>query len=212
MKKNRKRIVKEPDIRRAEIVLAAKELFEKEGYTSTTIEDIIRKAGIAKGTFYYYFKSKKEILSALVENIGGEMERLFNSIIESGHLTALEKLKLIFQGPEKKAITQYSVMEVIHKPENRELQEQLNIQAVAIIAPLIAKVFEQGYKEGVFKNILTVESIQVFIAGSQFVLNSGLFDWSPQKRVAFLKSIQAILEQLVDVESGVLSFIASEEV
>jgi AcrR family transcriptional regulator len=185
-------------------------LFEKEGYTATPIEAIIRKAGIAKGTFYYYFKSKKEILSALVEDIGREMERLFHSIIETDHLTALEKLKHIFQGPEKRAITKCSVMEVIHKPENRELQEELNIQAVAAIAPLISEVFEQGYKEGIFKNKVSVESIQILIAGSQFILNSGLFDWPSQKRVTFLKSIQTILEQLADVKPGVLSFISEE--
>ena len=210
MKKIRKRIVKEPDVRRAEIILAAKELFEKDGYATTPIEAIIKKAGIAKGTFYYYFKSKKEILSALVEGIGSEMEQLLNSIIETKHLTALEKLKLIFRGPEKKAITKYSVMEVIHKPENRELQEQLNVCGVAVIAPLIAKVFEQGFKEGVFKNRMTVESIQIFIAGTQFVLDSGLFDWSSPKRRAFLKSIQSILEQLVDVKPGMLNFISEE--
>lgn len=208
MKKIKKRIVKEPDIRRAEIILAAKELFEKEGYTVTPIEAIIRRAGIAKGTFYYYFKSKQEILSALVDDIGREMEQLFHSIIETGHLTALEKLKLIFQGPEKRTITQYSVMEVIHKPENRELQEQLNIQAVATIAPLITQIFEQGYQEGVFKNKVRVESIQILIAGSQFVLGSGLFDWASPKQMAFLKSIQNILEQLAGVKPGMLSFIA----
>jgi AcrR family transcriptional regulator len=210
MKKIKKRIVKQPDIRRAEIILAAKKLFEKEGYASTPIEAIIRKAGIAKGTFYYYFKSKQEILSALVDDIGREMEQLFHSIIEATHLAALEKLKLIFQGTEKRAITQYSVMKVIHKPENRELQEQLNIQAVATIAPLITQVFEQGYQEGIFKKKVTVESIQILIAGSQFVLSSGLFDWTPSKRVSFLKSIQNILEQLADVKPGVLSFISEE--
>jgi AcrR family transcriptional regulator len=210
VKRIKKRIVKEPDIRRGEIILAARKLFEKKGYTATPIEAIIQKAGIAKGTFYYYFKSKKDILSALVEDIGREMEQLFHSIIENNHIISIDKLKLIFQGQEKRAITKYSLMEVIHKPENRELQEQLNIQAVAIIAPLITQVFEQGYHEGIFNKKVTIESIQVLIAGSQFVLNSGLFDWSAKKRMEFLKSIQTILEQLADVKPGVLNFICEE--
>jgi AcrR family transcriptional regulator len=211
MKTVTKRIVKEPGIRRAEIILVAKELFEKDGYTNTPVEAIIRKSGIAKGTFYHYFKSKNEILKALVENTRIEMEALFNSIIESNKLTALEKLKLIIRGPKKKAIIKSSAMQIIHKPENRELQEQLNIQTVAIIAPLIAKVFEEGYKEGVFNNLVPVESIQIFIAGSQFVLDSGLFTWSPQRRITFLKSIQKDLERLTGVKPGTLSFISNEE-
>ena len=205
-----KRIVKEPDIRRAEIILAAKELFETQGYTNTPVESIIRKVNIAKGTFYYYFKSKNEILKALVENTGEEMEELFNSIIDVKHLSALEKLKLIFRGPKKTEITKSSVMQVIHKPENRELQEQLNIQAVEVIAPLIAKVFEQGYVEGIFKNKVSVEIIQIMVAGSQFVLDSGLFEWSSQQRKTFLKSMQILLEQLTGVKPGRFSFIANE--
>ena len=118
------------------------------------------------------------------------MAELYNSIIESSHLTAHEKLKLMLRGPEKKAITDSSIMEVIHKPENRELQEQLNIKAVQVIAPLLAKVLEQGYQEGVFKNHVSVEIIQIFIAGTQFALDSGLFNWSSKQRVEFLKSIQ----------------------
>ena len=64
-----KRIVKAPEIRRQEIIEAAQRLFEKEGYSKTSIEAIIQEAGIAKGTFYYYFKSKQEILLLLLKEV-----------------------------------------------------------------------------------------------------------------------------------------------
>lgn len=102
-------------------------------------------------------------------------------------------------------------MDILHKPENRELQEELNIKAVLIIAPLMTQVCEQGYKEGNFKNRISVESIQVFIAGVQFVLDSGLFDWSIDKRVIFLKAIQTDFERLLGVKPGLLKFISNEE-
>jgi hypothetical protein len=124
--------------------------------------------------------------------------------------TAVKKLKLMLRGAEKKAKTKSSVMKIIHKPENRELQEQLNIQTVATIAPLIAKVLEQGYEEGVFKTKISTESIQLILAGSQFVLDSGLFDWTPKKRVAFLKALQNIFEHMINAKPGTLSFIAKE--
>ena len=204
------RIVKKPDIRRAEIILAAEELFEKEGYTKTPVEAIIKKAGIAKGTFYYYFKSKHDILRAIVENIGSELEAHFKNIIGSSKLTAIEKLKLVIKGPEKKEKIKPSIMEILHKPENRELQEQINIQTVEIIAPLIAKIFEQGYKDGLFKKVISVETIQLLFAGSQFVLDSGLFNWTSKKRIAFLKEMQKLAELLTGAKSGSLSFISKE--
>lgn len=203
-----KRIVKSPDIRRLEIMGCAEKLFKKQGYANTSVESIIKEVGIAKGTFYYYFKAKKDILEALVEQLGLEMEAHFNSIVEMDNLTTLEKFKLMLEGPQKKKITSSTVMKIIHKPENRELQEKLNIKSVKIIAPLITKVLEKGKAEGIFTIVPAVESVQLILAGSEFILSSGLFSWSSKKRKAFLKSIQNILELLVGAKSGALSFIA----
>lgn len=202
------RIVKNPDVRRLEIIQAAEKLFGQEGYTKTSVESIIKKAGIAKGTFYHYFKAKKDVLEALVEQIGIEMETHFNSIIETKELTSIQKLKLMLTGKEKQKITSSPVMKIIHKPENRELQEKLNIQSVNVIAPLLAKVLQQGKQEGVFTLSPPVESVQLILAGSEFILSSGLFILPAKKRVAFLKSAQNIFELLVDAKPGTFSFIS----
>lgn len=44
----------------------AMDLFAKKGYDSASIEEITAVAGVAKGTLYYYFKSKEEILKFLI--------------------------------------------------------------------------------------------------------------------------------------------------
>lgn len=57
-------------IRRAtteQILNTALSLFCEKGYYSTSIEDIAKQAQISKGLLYHYFKSKEEVLSALVE-------------------------------------------------------------------------------------------------------------------------------------------------
>lgn len=202
-----KRIVKHPDIRRLEIMHEAEKLFKTKGYNKTSVEAIIKKAGISKGAFYHYFKSKKDILQALVNYISDDMAEHFNSILENKDLTAIKKLQLMLRGPEKIAKTKSAVMSIIHKPENRELQEELNIQSVKIIAPLIAKVLEQGKKEGIFKKSVSVESVQLMLAGTEFVLSSGLFEWPLKKQKAFQKSIQMLLEQITGAKPGTFNFI-----
>ena len=99
-------------------------------------------------------------------------------------------------------------MDLIHKPENRELQEQLNIQTVEKIAPLLAKVLEQGRKEGLFHTSVSVESIQLILAGSQFLLDSGLFNWTSDKQKAILNAVQSTLELVIRVKPGTLGFIS----
>ncbi len=205
-----KRIVKHPDIRRAEILAAAEKLFAKQGYSKTSVEAIIQDAGIAKGTFYYYFKSKTDILQALVEQTGSQLEEYFKQIAENKQFTALQKLEKMLRGPEKQAKANSSVMKTIHKSEHRELQEGLNIQCINTVSPILFEVLQQGYQEGVFSKLVSLESIQLMLAGSQFILDSGLFQWGKEQRLSFLKSIQDMFELMTGAKSGLLKFISEE--
>ena len=49
------------------------ELFTTKGLTKTTISDIVDQAGVAKGTFYLYFKDKYDIRNKLVSHKTGEL-------------------------------------------------------------------------------------------------------------------------------------------
>ena len=49
------------------LLQSAYALFMEKGVVKTSIDEIVQKANVAKGTFYLYFKDKKEILAALVE-------------------------------------------------------------------------------------------------------------------------------------------------
>ncbi len=58
-----------PEERRLSILNAAKEMFAIKGYHETSISDIIKRADIARGTFYLYFKDKREIFDALFDHL-----------------------------------------------------------------------------------------------------------------------------------------------
>lgn len=205
-----KLLVKKSDIRKAEIIAAADRLFQKHGYENTSVEAIIQEAGIAKGTFYYYFKAKKDLLQALVELICSDVEEHCHSIVEKKNLNATKKLQMILRGSAKKTKTKPPILKIIHLPENRELQEKLNIQAVKTIAPFLCKVMDQGYQERIFNKSVSIESIQIILAGTQFVLDSGLFEWSAKKRQSFLNSIQLLFELITGAKPNTLRFIGKE--
>ena len=58
-----------PEERKLSILNAAKEMFAINGYHDTSISDIIKRADIARGTFYLYFKDKREIFDALFDQL-----------------------------------------------------------------------------------------------------------------------------------------------
>ena len=72
--KSKKQIVSE--FRRGEILDAARKVFARKGFADGIVDDIASEAGLAKGTIYLYFRSKKEIYIALLQH---DMEALKTS-------------------------------------------------------------------------------------------------------------------------------------
>lgn len=54
-----------PDLRRRDLMDAAERIFIHKGFAVTTVDEITHAAGVAKGTFYLYFRSKEDLLAAL---------------------------------------------------------------------------------------------------------------------------------------------------
>lgn len=59
--------------RRAQILGVARKEFARRGYHSTTIEDIVAAAGIARGTFYLYFADKRGVFEELVDRFSARL-------------------------------------------------------------------------------------------------------------------------------------------
>ena len=75
---------------KSRIIKAAWNLFYKDGYDQTTVEDIIAASKTSKGTFYHYFKGKEALLNTLSSLLDEKYEELASSI--DPNLSAREKL------------------------------------------------------------------------------------------------------------------------
>lgn len=75
------------DARREEIIAVARELFEEQGLSKTSVKDITDRVGVARSLFYHYFANKDEVVSAVLDSlIGDYLEALaiWNSEREEG--------------------------------------------------------------------------------------------------------------------------------
>jgi AcrR family transcriptional regulator len=202
------RIVKTYEERRSELLAVAGELFASQGYQATTIDAIIRKTGVAKGTFYYYFKNKQDILEALASESVARIVEQARSVAEAQGISALEKTRRILGNRGPSRIVDSTVMENLHMPENRELHERINVETIQLFAPVLAKVLEQGIDEGVFDVERPLETLQILLAGSLFLLDSGIFPWSRDEVAARQRAMQILVERAMGLEPDSLSFIA----
>ena len=83
--------------KRKKILDKAWELFRKNGYEETKVEDITRELGVSKGSFYTYFKTKEDVLFSILEKIEIEIENSINDID-----TSEEPSKVLYNLLEKR--------------------------------------------------------------------------------------------------------------
>lgn len=81
---------------RDKILQAATELFYQKGFSNTSFNDVAVASGIPKGNFYYYFKSKDELLTAVIEMRKAGLQQMIQQW-EAGHASPQERLRLIVQ-------------------------------------------------------------------------------------------------------------------
>ena len=55
------------EVRRAEIIDTARDLYEERGLAHTSIQDIADRVGVTRSLFYHYFKNKDELTSAVLD-------------------------------------------------------------------------------------------------------------------------------------------------
>lgn len=85
------RVRKDPEVRQSELIDAALELFIAVGYEKTMVVDIVKKVGVAKGTFFYYFPTKEAVLEAICTRWAAEMATSYQ--LKSRNHTAINKLQ-----------------------------------------------------------------------------------------------------------------------
>jgi len=90
---------RQPDLRRAALTSAAAELFTSRGVDATTIDHIAARAGLSKGSFYHYFRTKADILAAVRTRFAVEFrERVAASVERRGNASWSEKLAAWVEG------------------------------------------------------------------------------------------------------------------
>ena len=83
MPATRARRTESEPVRRAQLLRAARKVFRAKGYDGASVAEIVREAGVAQGTFYLYFRSKKDAAVSLRDGLMETMAQAVASAVES---------------------------------------------------------------------------------------------------------------------------------
>ena len=193
--------------RRAEILDTAQRLFITRGYQSTSVEDILTQIGIAKGTLYYHFSSKEEILRALIARIAdGIAERA--GAIAAGPEPAVRKFLAIMSAARVDE-PELALAEELHAPNNAEFHVLTIVETVRRLTPILTGVVEQGVAEGAFSTEHPRETIEILLTSAGMLLDAGIFTGEEAEIPRRAAGIARAAEALLGCEPGALAPIAA---
>lgn len=204
------RISKEYDERRNEILDTAERLFHLKGYENCTVNDIIKEVSIAKGTFYHYFKSKQEVLDAVVARFTDTVINRVQQIIDLDSIRPEEKLMRAFMSMRMEDIIDDSMLEEMHKVDNALLHQKTLNQMVTVMAPSLTKIIEEGMEKKVWKCKYPLSYMRIFLAAALTLTDEGIFQLEADSQMELMVGLISMLEKLLEVPENTFMIMFQE--
>ncbi|MBQ3370942.1 MAG: TetR/AcrR family transcriptional regulator [Mogibacterium sp.] len=187
--------------RRERIIGAAWKLFREKGFAEATINDIINEASISKGTFYYYFRSKDDLLDTLSEILDREYERLDG--IEPQDLSCFDKLMWlnyeVHSFMEKNI--DYRLLSYLYSAQIIKEDFSSLLNRNRYYYRYVERLMYEGQKNGELTDEMTVsEMVSFFSMGeralvTEWCMQNGSFSFGEYSRKLFPIMMQGLKKQ-----------------
>ena len=199
--------------KKSDLILdSMQKLMLKKDTRSISVSEIAREAGIGKGSIYYYFKSKEEIVDAVIERSYSDAIRQAQELVQAPGLDALTKMEIIFRTCRDSSIElsrqeagSYMVLQ-----QSALLHQQYIYIMIRNLRPILADIIRQGNQEGTIScsspdEVAEIVLIILTIKFDTYLSNSDLTQ--TQKT---LDVFTYMLETSFQIEKGRLDYIWSE--
>ncbi len=161
--------MKKGERRKQELLDIAYRMFITRGYENTSIDDIIAEAGIAKGTYYYYFQSKEQTLEEVIGMMIEKEIEAAGSILDSP-LPVPQKIVAIIASI-RPAPEEQTIEGALMQPENIIMHQKIKRRLIEKVVPLLTKAAEEGVEQGIFSCDNIPERIRMML-----VISNEIFD------------------------------------
>jgi transcriptional regulator, TetR family len=192
--------MKKGERRKQDLLNIAYRMFIEKGYENTSVDDIIIEAGIAKGTYYYYFESKEATLEAVIEMMIEKAENIAKAALMNP-VPIPQKLASVvyaFQ-PNKDEIV---ITDVLERKENIVMHDKIGKKIVEVAVPILSDIVREGIAQGIFACTNVVERVKMLL-----IMSQNMFDYGAYSN----KDIEVyvdMLEKSLGAKEGTMSFIS----
>lgn len=190
------------------ILDSAVELMSTTSVDNVTISSIAKNAGIGKGSVYYYFQSKEEIIAEVItRSYKKALQEYFCDMNEE--LPALEKIKRLFESIIKKQFhdDRKNLIIALNLHDSPMLHNKMKLTAIDVVSPVLTDILYQGIEEGTINSDAPEESAEMIVAVISFLFDTSIFPADDKKMYNKLKLLAKVLETCLQTAQGSFDFL-----
>ena len=131
---------------------------------------------MAKGLFYYYFKSKEDMMEQLVIKEWDEIEQDYIDIDDNDELDAFSKFMLLSKASRERKVKAVYLWDVLENEKDSLLVKRMTDEGMRRMIPIMVRVIEQGVEEGVFDTPYPQEAVEFLVHGSDSITAANIAD------------------------------------
>lgn len=198
------RVIKEAEERRKEILDAADELFGQKGFDGTSTNDILEKVGIARGTLYYHFKSKEDIMDALIQRYNVRILGAAKEIAADKSISVRERIIRVVMSLNISNLGGKEIMEHIHKPQNALMHQKIQKVILSGVTPILTGIIQEGIAQGIFSTPFPYECVEMIMVYTNTIFDDDMVEMTNEERASRIQAFIFNVERLLGAESGSL--------
>lgn len=138
------RIVKTSEERKLEIIQIAEALFTQKGYSNVSTNEIVKQAGIAKGTLFYHFESKEKLADAIISYQLAPIYRAYEKVDQQSDWNALQKISWFFLSELEDSIEHVTKFNYLKNDDNAILRQKLRVEMTTQFVPFLTRWLTEG--------------------------------------------------------------------
>lgn len=196
--------------KREQILDAMQELLNTSNAQSISVSDIAKKAGIGKGSIYYYFSSKNDIIDAVIERSYSRVLDKGKQLASASHMTAFQKMEIIYRACLDSSL---ELKRQEHLATFNELQQSAFIHQkftriiITSLTPILSDIIRQGIEEGAIHCEYPEETAQIVLTVLTITLDNSLVPAAPKRIERILTAFALMQEKGMDIAAHTLHFL-----
>ena len=196
--------------KREQILDAMQELMGSSNAQAISVSDIAQKAGIGKGSIYYYFSSKNDLIDAVIERSYSRVLDAGKELAASSHMDAFKKMELIYHAcldSSTELRRQEAIGTFNEQQESAFIHQKFARIIITRLKPILTDIIRQGMEEGTIHCEYPEETAQIVLTVLTITLDNNLIPADQDQIGRILTAFTQMQEKSMDIPAHTLEFV-----